>query len=129
MFVDENVGTNDILVNYQPLTRNNNMDIFINELSISLNGIDESNEAINDIVVKQFIINPVESFYEISENKNFDAANLSQNIDFNISSGHNDKYHLENKSGSEINLDKMDKPPFDEGVDNAINSLDSLDRK
>ena len=82
-FVDKNVDTNDIPVNYQLLTRNNNMDIFINELSKSLNGIDESNEAINNIVVKQPMINLVESFYEISENKNFDTANLSQNIDFN----------------------------------------------
>ena len=48
---------------------------------------------------------------------------MSQNIDFNISSGHNDKSHVENKSGSELNLGKMDKPPFDEVADDAINQL------
>ena len=69
------------------------------------------------------MINPVESFYEISESKNFDTVNLFQNIDCNISSGHSDKSYAENKSGSEINLDKMDKPPSDEIADNAINQL------
>ena len=69
------------------------------------------------------MINPVESFYEISESKNFDTVNLFQNIDFNISSGHSDKSYVENKSRSEINLDKMDKPPSDEIADNAINQL------
>ena len=122
-FVDKNVDTDDIPVEYQPLTQNNNMDILMNELNKSLNGIDESNEAINNIVVKQPIINPVESFYEISENTNFDTANLSQEMDFNISSGHSDKNHEENKSGSEINLDEMNKSPFDEVADNAINQL------
>ena len=48
----------------------------------------------------------------LCENENFEAATLSQNIDFNIISGHSDKSHAENRSGSEINLDKMDKPPF-----------------
>ena len=91
-------------MDYQPLAQSNNIDILINKLNTSLNGIDESNEAINKIVVKQPIINPVESFYEISENRNFDTANLSQNIDFNISSGHSDKSHIENKSRSEILL-------------------------
>ena len=62
-FVDKNVDTEDILVDYQPLTQNNNMDILIKEPNNSLNGIDESNEVINNIVVKQPIINPVESFY------------------------------------------------------------------
>ena len=122
-FVDKNVGTDDIPVDYQALTQDNNMDIIINELNKSLNDIDESNEAVNNIVVKQPIINPVESFHEISKNKNFDLANLSQTIDFNISRGHSDKSHVENKSGSEINLDKTDKPPFDEVADNAINQL------
>ena len=122
-FVDKNVDTDNIPVEYRPLTQNNNMDILMNELNKSLNGIDESNEAINNIVVKQSIINPVESFYEISENTNFDTANLSQKMDFNISSGHSDKNHEENKSGSEINLDEMDKSPFDEVADNAINQL------
>ena len=102
------------------------MDIIINELSNSPNGIDESNEAINKIVVKHPIINPVESFYEISRNKNFDAANLSKNIDFSISIEHNDKSHVENKTGSQINLDKMNKPPFNEVSDNAINQLIEL---
>ena len=111
------------LMDYQALTQDNNMDIIINELNKSLNDIDESNEAVNNIVVKQPIINPVESFHEISKNKNFDLANLSQTIDFNISRGHSDKSHVENKSGSEINLDKTDKPPFDEVADNAINQL------
>ena len=46
------------------------------------------------------MINPVESFYEISESKNFDTVNLFQNIDCNISSGHSDKSYAENKSGS-----------------------------
>ena len=113
-------------MDYQLLTRNNNMDIIINELSNSPNGIDESNEAINKIVVKHPIINPVESFYEISRNKNFDAANLSQNIDFSISIGHNDESHVENKTGSQINLDKMNKLPFNEVSDNAINQLIEL---
>ena len=113
-------------MDYQLLTRNNNMDIMINELSNSPNGIDESNEAINKIVVKHPIINPVESFYEISRNKNFDAANLSQNIDFSISIGRNDESHVENKTGSQINLDKMNKPPFNEVSDNAINQLIEL---
>ena len=62
-FVDKNVDTENILVDYQPLTQNNNMDILIKEPNNSLNGIDESNEVINNIVVKQPIINPVESFY------------------------------------------------------------------
>ena len=103
-FVHKNVDTDYIPVDYQPLAQSNNMDILINKLNTSLNGIDESNEAINKIVVKQPIINPVESFYEISENRNFNTANLSQNIDFNISSGHSDKSHIENKSQSEILL-------------------------
>ena len=51
------------------------------------------------------------------------TANLSQNIDFNISIGHSNKSHVENKSGSEINLDKMDKSFFDEVADNVINQL------
>ena len=42
-----------IPVDYQPLTRNNNIDILRNELNISLNVTDESNEAVNNIVVKQ----------------------------------------------------------------------------
>ena len=68
----------------------------------SFSGVDESNEAINNIVVKYPIINPLESIYEIRENKKFDAANLSQNIDFSISSAHSDKSHADIKSGSEI---------------------------
>ena len=93
-FVDKNVDTDDIPVDYQPVTQNNkNMDIIIKELSKSLSGIDESKEAISNIVVKYSIINPVESFYEISENKKFDAANLSQSVDFSISSAHSDKSH------------------------------------
>ena len=124
--MDKNIGTDDIPMDYQLLTRNNNMDIMINELSNSPNGTDESNEAINKIVVKHPIINPVESFYEISRNKNFDAANLSQNIDFSISIGRNDESHVENKTGSQINLDKMNKPPFNEVSDNAINQLIEL---
>ena len=102
------------------------MDIIIKELDKSLSGIDESNEAINNIVVKYPIINPAESFYEISENKTFGAANLSQNIDFSISSAHSDKSHADIKSGSEINLDQVDKTPFDEVADNAINQLKVL---
>ena len=86
----------------------------IKELNKSLSGIDESNEAVNNIVVKHPIINPVESFYEISENKKIDAANLSRNIDFSVSSAHSDKSHGEIKSGSEINLDQ---------TDNGINQL------
>ena len=46
-FVDKNVVTDNIPVDYQPLTQNNNMDILINELNKSLNGTDESNEAIS----------------------------------------------------------------------------------
>ena len=51
-FVDKNVDTDDIPVDYQPLTQNKNMDITIKELNKSLSGIDESNEAIKNIVVK-----------------------------------------------------------------------------
>ena len=50
-------------MDYQSLTQNNNMDILIKEPNNSLNGIGESNEIINNIVVKQPIINLVESFY------------------------------------------------------------------
>ena len=97
-FLDNNVDTDDIPVDYQPETQiNKNMDIITKELNKSLSGIDESNEAINNIIVKYPIINPVESFYEISENKIFDAANLSQNIDFSISSAHSDKSHADIK--------------------------------
>ena len=96
------------------------MDILINKLNRPLN---ESNEAINNIVVKHSIISPVKRFYEVSENKNFDAANLSQNIDFNIGSGHSNKSRVENKLRSEIDLDKMDKPSFNEVADNAINQM------
>ena len=84
------------------------MDIIIRELNKSFSGIDESNEVINIIVVKHSIINPVESFYETNENKNIDAANLSQNVDFDISSTHSEKIHIEIKSRSEINLDQTD---------------------
>ena len=73
------------------------------------------------MVVKHPIINPVESFYEISENKKIDAVNLSQNIDFSISSAHSNKSHAEMKS--EINVDQTEKPPLDEIADNAINQL------
>ena len=97
------------------------IDELINELNKSINGVYESIEAINNIVVKQPIIHTAESFYEISENKKIDAANLSQNIDFNINSGPNHKSHVESKSRSELNLDKIDKPSFDEVADNAIN--------
>ena len=69
------------------------------------------------------LINPVESFYEISENKKIDAANLSENIDFGINSAHSNKSRAEIKSGSEINLDQTDELPFDEFADNAINQL------
>ena len=47
--------------------------------------MDKSNEAINNIVVKHPIINPVENFYETSKNQEIDAVNLSQYIDFSIS--------------------------------------------
>ena len=77
-YVDKNVDTEDIPVDYEPVTQNKNMDIIIKELNKSLSGMDESNEAINNIVVKYLIINPVERFYVTSENKKFDAANLSQ---------------------------------------------------
>ena len=99
------------------------MDIIIKELNKSLNGIDESNEAINNSVVKHPTINTAESFNEISENKKFEAANLSQTIDFSTSSAHSDKTHAEIKSGSEINLDQTDKPPFDKVADNVISQL------
>ena len=123
-FVDKNIDTDDIPVDYQPVTQNHkNMDIIIKELNKSLSDIDDSNEAINNIVVKYPIINPVERFYEISEKKKFDAANISQNIDFSISSAHSDKSHADIKSGSEINLYQTDKTPFDEVADNAINQL------
>ena len=111
-FVDKNVDTDDIPVDYQPVTQNKNIDIIIKELNKSLSGIDKSNKAINNIVVKYPIIKPVERFYEASENKKFDAANLSQNIDFSISSAHSDKSHADIKSGSEINLDQTDKSPI-----------------
>ena len=55
--------------------------------------------------------------------QNFEAENLSQNIDFNISSGQSNESHIDTKSRSEINLDKTDKPTFDEVVYNAINQL------
>ena len=74
-FVDKNVDTDDVPVDYQPLTQNNNIGIIIKELNKLLDGIDESNEAINNIVVKHPIINTAESFNEISENKKFDAVN------------------------------------------------------
>ena len=125
-FVDKNVDTDDITVDYQPVAQNKNMDIILKELNKSLSGIDESNETINNIVVKYPIINPVERFYETSENKKFDSANLSQNIDFSSSSAHSDKSHADIKSGSEINLDQTDKIPFDEVADNAINQLKVL---
>ena len=125
-FVDKNVDTDDIPVDYEPVTQNKNMDIIIKELNKSLSGIDKSHEAINNIVVKYPITNPVESFYETSENKKFDAANLSQIIDFSISSVHSDKNHADIKSGSEIILDQTDKTPFDEVADNAINQLKVL---
>ena len=125
-FVDKNVDTDDIPVDYQPVAQNKNMDIILKELNKSLSDIDESNEAINNIVVKYPIINPVERFYETNENKKFEAANLSQNIDFSSSSAHSDKSHADIKSGSEINLDQTDKIPFDEVADNAINQLKVL---
>ena len=90
-FVDKYVDTDDIPVDDQTFTRNNNMDIIIKELNRLLSGIDEPNEAINNIVVKHPIISLVESFYEISENKKFDAVNLSQNIDCSLSSAHSGK--------------------------------------
>ena len=62
------------------------MDIIIKELNKSLSGIDKSNEAINNIVIKHPIINPVESFCETSENNKIGAANISQNIGFSSSS-------------------------------------------
>ena len=55
-------------LDYQPLTRNNNMDIIIKELNKLFDKMEDSNEAINKIVVKNTIHNPVESFYEMSEN-------------------------------------------------------------
>ena len=55
-------------LDYQPLTRNNNMDIIIKELNKLFHKMEDSNEAINKIVVKNPIHNPVESFYEMSEN-------------------------------------------------------------
>ena len=55
----------------------NNMDIIIKELNKLLSGIEESNEAINSIVAKHYIINPVEIFYETSQNEIFNAAYLS----------------------------------------------------
>ena len=122
-FLDKNVDTDDIPLDYEPLTQNNNMDIIIKELNKLLRGIDESNEVIKNIVVKHPIINTSESFNEISKNKKIDAANLSQNIDFSISSAHSDKIYAKIKSGSEINLDQTDKPPFDKVTDNAINQL------
>ena len=99
------------------MTRNDSMDILINDLNKSVNGIDESNEVINNIAVKHPIINPVKSFYETSVNK------FISNIDFNINSRHSDKSHVGSKSWSEINLDQMDKPPFNEVADNAINQM------
>ena len=67
----------------------------------------------HNIVVKQPIINPVENFYEISKKK----KKLAQQIYLII------KILVENKSGSETNLDKMDKSPFDNVVDYAIKQL------
>ena len=122
-FVSKNVDTDDIPVFYQPLPQNKNMDILIKELNKSLSGIDGLNEAIDNMAVKYPIINLVESFYEISENKKFDAANLSQNIDFSISSAYNNKSHADIKSESEINLDQTDKTLSHEVADNAINQL------
>ena len=102
------------------------MNIILKQLSKSRSGMDESNEAINNIAVKHPIINPVESFYETSENKKIDAANLSQNIEFSNSSTHSDKSHAEIKSGPEINLDQIDKSLFHDVSDNAINQLIAL---
>ena len=47
-FVDKNVDTDGIPVDYQPLTQNNNMDTIIKEPNKSFSGIDESNESINN---------------------------------------------------------------------------------
>ena len=99
------------------------MNIIIKQLSKSRSGMDESNEAINNIALKHPIINPVDSFYETSKNKNYDAANLSQNIEFSNSSTYSDKSHAEIKSGPKINLDQTDKSLFHDVSDNTINQL------
>ena len=55
------------------------MDSIINEINKSFDVIDGSKEVVNKIVVKHPIINPVQSFCEISENKHIDVTNLSEN--------------------------------------------------
>ena len=67
-FVNKIFDSDNTHLDYQPLTRNNNMDIIIKELNKLFDKIEDSNEAINKIVVKNPINNPVESFYEMSEN-------------------------------------------------------------
>ena len=119
-FTDKNVGTDYFSVCYHLLKRNDDMYIIINEPNKPLHNIGKPSETVNKIVAKHPIIDSAESFHEISEGKYVDATNLSQNIDFNISSKHRNEKLLENKSGSEINLDE---PLFHEVADNAINQL------
>ena len=121
--ITKNVGTDDVPIEYQPLTQNNDMDVIITELNKSPSGVDKSNEAINSKVVKHRIINPVESIFETSKNEKFNSVYLTQNIDFSISSTHSSKSHAENKSWSQKTLDQTDKPPFDKVTDNSINQL------
>ena len=52
-FVNKNVDTDDISEGDQQVTRNNNIDILIDELNKLLDGRDESNEAINNMVKKK----------------------------------------------------------------------------
>lgn len=96
--ITKNVGPDDVPIEYQPLTQNNDMDVIITELNKSPSGVDKSNEAINSKVVKHRIINPVESIFETSKNEKFNSVYLTQNIDFSISSTHSSKSHAENKS-------------------------------
>ena len=96
------------------------MDIIINKPGKSLKGMSQTKQLIK--VVEHHITNPVESFYQLST-KIFDSASSSQNLDLNIRSGQSNKIRVENKSGSEINLDKINKPPFENQL------TDSFDRK
>ena len=67
-FVNKIFDSDNTHLDYQPLTRNNNMGIIIKEQNKLFDKIEDSNEAINKIVIKNPINNPVESFYEMSKN-------------------------------------------------------------
>ena len=61
-FVNKNVDTDDISEGDQQVTRNNDIDILIDELNELLKGIDESNEAINNMVKKSLSLIQLKAF-------------------------------------------------------------------